>query len=731
MDSADRPDEGGPRADIPAHAVQMTRADLDAQVEAAASAGASDRHAAETTWDSPTLDRIHEFEALEGRGPRVLHSGEPAEVSSFLDLLLAGSPHENAGDGLRGYDTLYVEDQGSGEEPHVGTAQAAAGASQPRGLAAARASPEWGIPGGWRDAGFKELKRTFVDVFPGQEGPTILYVPESHRADAIARYGDMLVESKHVVIVLKAKVKPDGVFDRFTWRITYADKAPSHHRQENTFAACVNSSSVRAICQDAVELDPAERGADASRAVGLLADDVEGAYYIGNSPKEGEPGFRVLYGFVPSGLADFGYPQKNAKGERMLFFIRGNLPGRRDAGQIWGKVFTSFLLREGFTQSVVDRRVFFLRGEPGKKAKIITGVHVDDCLTCVRDHAAGEKYLSNWRARFGGKASAVTLNSAGETVRHFLGLRIIMGKEEVRIDSPRLIQDLRDKLEEGFALPESPRQQFVSCDAPLASNALVRLRSMPGEVGPSGDALGGPVTQASEPARELARSLLGLAGFVVIMFRPDGALAYAALAQQLGKNFTNVTWRCTLQFASYMVATGDLPLVLRRSGKGAAAYADSSSMNAGSGRSWGGFGYGRPGSGLTLYRCLSPRILSDSSGGNELIVATLLLKEVIAERILATELGILKAGEATDLFMDASVVLSGVAMDRVSRESRYLSTRLAMLRQGVYDRVITLLKIKTEDNPADIFTKPLVGAMFRRLRALVLGLNPPGPEAFD
>ena len=44
------------------------------------------------------------------------------------------------------------------------------------------------------------------------------------------------------------------------------------------------------------------------------------------------------------------------------------------------------------------------------------------------------------------------------------------------------------------------------------------------------------------------------------------------------------------------------------------------------------------------------------------------------------ELGLLTPGQATDLFMDASVVLSGVAMDRISLESRYLATRLAMLR---------------------------------------------------
>ena len=144
-------------------------------------------------------------------------------------------------------------------------------------------------------------------------------------------------------------------------------------------------------------------------------------------------------------------------------------------------------------------------------------------------------------------------------------------------------------------------------------------------------------------------------------------------------------------------------------------------MDAGSGSSWGGFGWGQPGSGFTHYRCVSPRHLTDSSGGGELVVATLALKEAIGVRIMNAELGLLDATKATDLFMDAAVVLAGVAMDRVTRESRHVATRLAMLRQAVADGIITLRKIDTKTNPADIFTKPLVGETPRRLRAMCLG----------
>jgi hypothetical protein len=292
---------------------------------------------------------------------------------------------------------------------------------------------------------------------------------------------------------------------------------------------------------------------------------------------------------------------------------------------------------------------------------------------------------------------------------------VITKPGQVRLDSPRLISDLAEKLTSAFAMPESPKESLVSGAAPLAHGGLEALRARPGlgEKGPL--PLGGEYQAA-------ARSVLGLAGYIVIQYRPDGALAYSAIAQQIAPNFTDEVWRATLQLGKYLVATKHLALTFRGTGRDMAAYADSSALNAEGGRSWGGYGLGRQGSGLTHYRVLSPKQLADSSGGNELIIATMALKEVIAERISQAELGTLP-DRATELHLDAQVVLDGVAMDRVSRESRYLAAKLSMLREAVANGVIQLEKIPTALNPADIFTKPLVGAGLKSARALVLGTD--------
>ena len=78
---------------------------------------------------------------------------------------------------------------------------------------------------------------------------------------------------------------------------------------------------------------------------------------------------------------------------------------------------------------------------------------------------------------------------------------------------------------------------------------------------------------------------------------------------------------------------------------------------------------------------------------------------------------------ATYFGMDASAVLHGTKREKVTRVMKYMAMRYAMMRDGVENGVITLHKIPTELNCADLFTKPVVGVLFQQLRALLLGLE--------
>ena len=320
-----------------------------------------------------------------------------------------------------------------------------------KGISAARRSPHWGEPGGWRDAIGAELHRTCVQIFKTMEQPTLLHVPVSDRTKAIRQFGAMTVETKGLVMVLKEKRDSEENTTKRSARTTVADVAPTRTRSASTFAACVLGGSVRGICQDAVDAEGGE----------LVVVDVPGAYYNGKPTPPGEPGGRVIYMHIPRGLEEFGYPQFNEHGERMLFRVLGNLPGRRDAGNIWGREYGEFMRSEGFVASVVDRRVYYLRAKKGK-LQITTGVHVDDCISSVRDPRAGESFMDRWCARFGGSRAARTLNALGQELHHFLGMRIVKSPDTVCLDGPRLIADLERKLAEALDLSGAPPRGKVS-----------------------------------------------------------------------------------------------------------------------------------------------------------------------------------------------------------------------------------------------------------------------------
>jgi hypothetical protein len=75
-------------------------------------------------------------------------------------------------------------------------------------------------------------------------------------------------------------------------------------------------------------------------------------------------------------------------------------------------------------------------------------------------------------------------------------------------------------------------------------------------------------------------------------------------------------------------------------------------------------------------------------------------------RMLCAELN-LKQPEPTPLAMDAQAVLDGAKMGRVTRASRWMAARLAILRQMIANNVTRLVKVPTGTHIPDIFTKPI------------------------
>ena len=135
----------------------------------------------------------------------------------------------------------------------------------------------------------------------------------------------------------------------------------------------------------------------------------------------------------------------------------------------------------------------------------------------------------------------------------------------------------------------------------------------------------------------------------------------------------------------------------------------------------------RGGGGAIAAKVVTPEKATDSSGGAELVVTTIALKYTLGLLMLFADLRLggvpIAAPPAVPFRIDASAVIDGVNAERITKETRWMASRKAMLRSALSRGVITIHKAAAEDNVADILTKSLTGAAFERHRATILGLR--------
>ena len=156
-------------------------------------------------------------------------------------------------------------------------------------------------------------------------------------------------------------------------------------------------------------------------------------------------------------------------------------------------------------------------------------------------------------------------------------------------------------------------------------------------------------------------------------------------------------------------------------------FVDSSHGNASEGRSYGGFVVLCKGGGALAWKCAAPAAGDDSSGAAELRMGTLALKYIVGLRTIQRDLAVAVGPTMpTVLFTDAQALIDGTGCERLQKSSRWMASRYAMIRWGLRCGTIDLQKVPAEDNCADIVTKCLVGEVFKKHRATILGLKPLG-----
>ena len=317
---------------------------------------------------SPALDRVCGHEDLEESpwGPAL--AGEPGAIEALLRFT-ACPPGELVDDGdglLTGTDFLgYKEIPG----PPGATANYAlasvlrarggggAGTTGPigsvdgiRSVLEAKAHPRWEVD--LKDAVAKEFKRVLGKPGPDSPGAfeALTFITETDKRNLIAKYGEDRVFTQNLVLAVKEKPGSANAAPKARARIVIADLANQARsdRPIDTFVANVDGNPTRLLAQLSVQ----------HKDYYLDSNDCKDAYYKGTPYSMDDPKGRILLGRIPKGWEEFGYPQFNERGEKLYAQPLKNMPGRREAGKIFGDFYREKLLQWGFLEGVVDRRVF-------------------------------------------------------------------------------------------------------------------------------------------------------------------------------------------------------------------------------------------------------------------------------------------------------------------------------------------------------------------------------------
>lgn len=110
-----------------------------------------------------------------------------------------------------------------------------------------------------------------------------------------------------------------------------------------------------------------------------------------------------------------------------------------------------------------------------------------------------------------------------------------------------------------------------------------------------------------------------------------------------------------------------------------------------------------------------------SSTEAEIMAASAAATEVAYLREIFRDLGLCQT-DPTELYVDNTGAEMLAKERKVTSRSRHITRRYLKVREYVADGIIAVRRVPTDDNTADIFTKPLTGPAFRRHRDTLFGV---------
>ena len=392
----------------------------------------------------------------------------------------------------------------------------------------------------------------------------------------------------------------------------------------------------------------------------------------------------------------------------MHMLLHKALYGLRQSSRAWHLVLKEKFLQMGFSQAVTDPSLFIYNGKKGEKLRVC--VHVDDCCCSFNSQELYAAFRYALEEHFE--------ISVSDNKNVYLGVLINRHKDS----SISLSQ-------QPYIIETLARYGMSDCkgaNMPYLSGVKLSEDQRP---------------KTDEEKKEMMnvpyKSLIGSLLYIANATRPDICHAVHACARH-GSNPGKIHYKAALQILRYLKQTMDRVIIYGRKYKDLLdvpihGYVDGSWADGDDRRSQTGYVFLSAG-GPICWRSIRQKCISLSSTESEVVAASEAAKEAVwLRRLFLEDLGYdpadlskpgigpvseqeARGGHPMILMEDNQGAIAISKNDVMRRATKHIHLRYLWCREAVKDSLIKLVKVGTESNLADIFTKPTRKATFVRLR---------------
>ena len=407
----------------------------------------------------------------------------------------------------------------------------------------------------------------------------------------------------------------------------------------------------------------------------------------------------TIYMKIPKGITLYSPDGKQVlNNKEYVLALRKNLYGQKQAGRVWNEYLHEGLVDLGFTQSGVDRCVYFQNGH-------VFLVYVDDGIIAGPSKAYIEKIIKELGERF-------DVQDEGE-LSDYLGVNVDrMEDGRIKLSQPQLIQQIIEDL--------NFRGATKIKSTPAASTVTLHK-----------DEQGAP-----HKATWHYRSVIGKLNFLEKSTR--GELAYAVhqaarFCENPKESHTNAVHR----IGRYLVGTQDEGIILNPKEPLFECYADADFCglwNASRAEHDATTANSRTGYLISFAKCpiiwasklqteyalstTEAEYISLSTALREVIPLMQLLEEFRAHNLISEKYCPKVYCKA---FEDNSGALELAKTPRMRPRTKHINTKYHHFRSHVANGSITVEKIDGTEQLADLLTKPLPVELFHKFTELAMG----------